>query len=314
MKEFWIAFEGGGSKTRILLAEPAGAVLAREVGGSSSGLYIEPDEYSAMVRELLAPVQRNAEELDGKITAVGLAGPMSGRIVKRILWDALGPVRLVWAGESEIALALYDVEVGISIVAGTGSVCWGRNETGRWSCCGGWGPQFGDEGSGYWIGREAVAAVFRSYQGLGPKTSMMWSGFGTYFRSREAWQQFRKQPRNGHLFPPQVAALAGRVFDAARAGDAVARKICNTAGKHLARHAIAVAEQADPKLSPIPVVLTGGVFNGGGLVTTPMKRALRKSAFEFHVHPPVPEPAEGILKVIQRDLEGRRTRVSRSVL
>ena len=59
---------------------------------------------------------------------------------------------------------------GIVLIAGTGSICYGRNEEGQAARAGGWGYMLGDEGSGWWIGRRALSAVMRQFDGRGPAT------------------------------------------------------------------------------------------------------------------------------------------------
>src|ERR1700733_7704143 len=61
---------------------------------------------------------------------------------------------------------------GIVVIAGTGSIAYGRNAGGEAARAGGWGHMIGDEGSGYWIGREALAAVMRGADGRGPETGL----------------------------------------------------------------------------------------------------------------------------------------------
>src|SRR5438128_1339137 len=61
---------------------------------------------------------------------------------------------------------------GIVIVSGTGSIAYGRNANGEAARAGGWGHMIGDEGSGYWIGREALTAVMRAADGRGPATGL----------------------------------------------------------------------------------------------------------------------------------------------
>src|SRR5262249_40861561 len=51
---------------------------------------------------------------------------------------------------------------GVLLIAGTGSIAIGRKPDGSMLRVGGWGPHFGDEGSGFWIGREAVRVALRS--------------------------------------------------------------------------------------------------------------------------------------------------------
>src|SRR4030095_5317067 len=61
---------------------------------------------------------------------------------------------------------------GVVIIAGTGAIVYGRNANGEAARAGGWGHMIGDEGSGYWIGREALSAVMRAYDGRGPATRL----------------------------------------------------------------------------------------------------------------------------------------------
>ena len=63
-------------------------------------------------------------------------------------------------------------EPGVVIVAGTGSIAYGRNARGEAARAGGWGYVLGDEGSGYWIGRLALRAVVRQADGRGAATAL----------------------------------------------------------------------------------------------------------------------------------------------
>ena len=60
---------------------------------------------------------------------------------------------------------------GIVVIAGTGSICYGRNERGQAARAGGWGYILADEGSGWWIGQRAMQAVMRQADGRGPATA-----------------------------------------------------------------------------------------------------------------------------------------------
>ena len=61
----------------------------------------------------------------------------------------------------------------MALVAGTGSVAYGRNAAGKTARAGGWGYLAGDEGSAYWIGREALAALALALDGRGPPTALL---------------------------------------------------------------------------------------------------------------------------------------------
>jgi len=298
MKELWLAIEGGGTKTRILLADTDRNVLAKEVGGPASGLYIDRAKYARKTSALLKRVKRVAERVKGKVTTAGLAAPMDAVLVKGIVKNVFGPVKFVQTSEGELALALYGLNWGISLVAGTGSSCRAFNEQGHWTTCGGFGPQFGDEGSGYWIGRRAVRAVMLAQDGLSPET-LLTEKLNAFLGIARVWDIFGYIDRSGHVSATQVAAFTQHVFDAAQEGDGVARKICRQAGRELGKLVNATARKVAWHRRPIPVVLTGGVFHGGRFVITPLKQTLRGQDVDYDVYPEVTEPAEGILKVMQ---------------
>lgn len=297
MKEMILAIEGGGTKTRILLADTDGEVLASETGGPASGLYIDRAAYRRATRLLLRRVKRVADKAGGRVTVVGLAGPMDRQLVERIVVAVFGPVTLVGLGESDIALALYGLPWGISLVAGTGSSCRALNERGASASCGGFGPQFGDDGSGYWIGRSAVSAAMLAQDGRGPVTALT-ERICAHYGIGRTWDILKFVDHSGHVSGPKVAGFTPHVFEVAREGDAVARTICRAAGTKLARLAIATAGKLEWRKQPVPLVPTGGVFRGGNLIMTPLKRTLRQSPVLFDLLPPAPDPSEGIIKHI----------------
>jgi len=304
MKELLLALEGGGTKTRILLADGEGAVLAREYGGPASPLYTDKAAYAQELRPCLARLKGVAQRVGGRVTRAGLAAPMHRDIVEEAIRAAFGPIEIAHAGESDVALALFGLDWGVSLVAGTGASCRVRTADGALVSRGGFGPQFGDEGSGYWIGREAVAAALRAADGRGPPT-LLGDAICDCYSIKRVLDVLEFIDRSGHVPGPRVAALTPAVFAAARQGDAVAKGICRRAGRELGRLVVATTEAAGLAEGPAPVAPTGGVFHGGGLVMTPLKRVLRDSGVPFDVHPAAAEPTEGIVRLLQRD--GKRS-------
>src|SRR5437762_442925 len=120
---------------------------------------------------------------------------------------------------------------GIVIIAGTGSIVYGRNAAGEAARAGGWGHMVGDEGSGYWIGREAVAAVMRGADGRGPATRLT-EEILAHFDVADA----SRLPRivyDRELPRMSVAALGPIVQRVATAGDPVAIRILERAADEL---------------------------------------------------------------------------------
>src|SRR6202012_6255611 len=80
---------------------------------------------------------------------------------------------LIIIGDEQIALdAAFRGGPGVLVIAGTGSNIVGRCADGTTHTAGGWGPMLGDEGSGHWIGVEAIKSALRA-QDRGVETCML---------------------------------------------------------------------------------------------------------------------------------------------
>ncbi|MCL4216967.1 MAG: hypothetical protein KJ052_08195 [Candidatus Hydrogenedentes bacterium] len=304
MQNCWLAIEGGGSKTRVVLADAdTGAVLARETGGPANVMYIEPKAHARQLAQLLQTVREAAQGSGARVVAAGLVGPMAREIVEQAVMDCFGVIPIVHAGEGDIGLALYGLSSGVTLVAGTGSSCSCIDEHGGQVCCGGYGPQVGDEGSGFWIGREGIAAAARAFDGYGPRT-VLWGKLKAYLDIDEPHEMVRQYTANGHLYTPTVAGFTPHLFDTARGGDVEALRICKDAGVALAALAAAVLRRSNLKARPAPIVPTGGVFHGGTLILAPLEEALKQQGVEYTLYAPAPEPIEGLLKIMRMKLEG----------
>jgi N-acetylglucosamine kinase-like BadF-type ATPase len=159
--------------------------------------------------------------------------------------------------DGELALSGLDGAVGVALVAGTGSIAFGRNAVGEKARAGGWGHLIGDEGSGYMIGRRAMQAAARAADGRGPQTAILPA-------IMESWSLTRADGMIGRVYPDGdkglIAALSAIVFTAARAGDRVARRIVAQAATDLAFTAIAVGDALGFEREPLPLALVGGLL------------------------------------------------------
>ena len=293
-----LAIEGGGTKTRVLLANEAGEILERWIGGPASGLYMRTADGEKAFRALLEPVRKRVEALNGRLVRIGMGGPMDVPLFESVARDVFGRTPVTRVGERQIALAVYGLEWGVALIAGTGASCTAVNESGQTASCGGCGPQFGDEGSGYWIGREAIAAAMRMADGRLEKTALADRLCAFYGVSR-IWDVLNLVDRgSGHVPGPRVAACVPVVFELARNGEPSSLWICRLAGRHLARLVCETVRQISWKSARIPLVLAGGVFNGKRLVTAPFTTASRHACVRFERYPPVCEPVEGLVNIL----------------
>jgi len=191
---------------------------------------------------------------------------------------------------------------GIVIIAGTGSIVYGRNAAGEAARAGGWGHMIGDEGSGYWIGREALAAVMRAADGRGPATQLggdILAHFAVDDESRLPRIVYdRDQPRMS------VAALGPIVERAAELGDAVATRILERAADELVLAAGSVASQLNMRGDLFTFFLAGGIFRVVPWLSRELPRRLVEVAPRGQVQILDEEPAVGAVWLALAEARG----------
>lgn len=155
-------------------------------------------------------------------------------------------------------------EPGVVVIAGTGSMAFGRNAEGRTARAGGWGYAFGDEGSAYDIVRQALRAALRFEEGWGPATQLRDAMLGTAgaIDANDLLHQFYSP---GYT-RKRIAELATLVDEVARCGDPIARDVLNQAAQSLATIASAVREQLFIPSHIVTIACVGGVFHSALLL------------------------------------------------
>jgi len=179
MTRLVVGVDGGGTKTHVIVADGKGAELSSVTGSASAVIPGEAEHSAEVIERLLRDALEACDMGDATVNAlcIGVAGV--GRDAEfTAFFKAISDRSL--ADELEVlpdaVVALEDAfadEPGILLIAGTGSVSYGRGPTGRLARCGGWGPTAGDEGSGAWIGRRALSVITASSDGREPETALL---------------------------------------------------------------------------------------------------------------------------------------------
>ncbi len=296
--------DGGGTRTTLALADDEGRELARRVG--PAGL-VDP-RAPAATAGMLAALVRDALAGSGlherpAALCAGLAG-VGNESERREVEAALaasgvaGRVSVTTDGAIALEGALGG-GAGILLIAGTGSVGYGRGVDGRVERCGGWGMIVGDEGSAWSLGRGGLAAALRAADGRGPQTLLL----PRFLEVLELAGPSGIPPWAGRAEKADVAALAIHVLDAAEEGDGVAVRIVRREARELASHAVALARRLGPWEGAVPVVFHGGTLQADIYAAT-VTRALDESETQFEVRPGVADAVAGALSYARRMLEG----------
>lgn len=305
---YFLGIDGGGTRTTAWLADERERVLARATSGPSNPLKVGFDACQLeILRAARAAVGAGLRPAPTRLDAVvlGLAGTDRPPVHRKLLaWLRRNiPARHhLLTSDAAIALrAAIGASPGIIVISGTGSIAFARNDRGRVLRSGGWGTLYDDAGSGYDLGRRAIAAALFDYDGRGPRTQLL-------ARIRTALEldditQVVLQP----LTPQEIAALFPLVLEAARRRDYAAQRLCAQAGRDLAELALALIRRLGWSRRIVPVVCAGGVFRSSPAIRRSFSSQLRRSAPNARTLLLRRPPVEGAL-ALARDLARAATK------
>ena len=298
---YYLGIDGGGTKTTCAAGDETRALAAATAGPSN---VVRVGE--AQARESLHQAVRKACAASGITpgqvvrTCVGGSGaarPELAAIVRGILAEILpGPVDVV--GDMEIALqAAFDDDSGVIVIAGTGSIAYGRDRTGKNVRAGGWGFEIGDEGSAHWIGRAAISAVLRASDRDGDIAS---SSLAKALCKAWGVSSLSDLARAANSVPPPDFAVLFRAVAASE--DGLSREVLNRAGRELADVADVVIRRLfhEDDQAPVPVAMIGGVFRHAAPVREAFYNELQTLAPRARVMSQVVEPVEGALRMARK--------------
>lgn len=301
-----LGIDAGGSKTVAWLADQDGRVLGE---GRGSGANLHSAGELATEKALYEVMHGALGDRPSmpEVVAVGMAGmdrPDDEAVVRGILRRLGCRGRIVAVNDAHIALVAGADELpGVAIIAGTGSIAYGIGPAGTAARAGGWGEVYGDEGSAFWVGARALAAVVRAADRRGPATAL------TAFVLRHAGaERIDQLVRHVHTRPdrrPFITAMAGLVARADADGDAVAGEILRAATDELTLAARSVVEQLGMRGDRFHVVLSGGLFKMAPVMASLVAARVTDLAPKATTGLLTDEPALGAVRLARRAAEGR---------
>ncbi len=295
-----LGLDGGGSKTLALLADADGRLLGRGTAGASNYQGVGAPAAQAALEQAIAAafVEAGLSLTLPQAACFGLAGvgrPEDKAMLRAWLDWRLPGVPVAIVNDAELILAAgTPAGWGVGLICGTGSIALGRAADGRMARAGGWGYLLGDEGSGYDVGRAALRAVMRSYDGRNPQTALTPAVLAHW--GLTAPPDLVTRVYQPPLHPADLAALAMVVETTAAQGDEVARGILREAGGELALAARAVIRGLNLP-EPTPCALAGGVIIKGQAMQALFLAAAEALGLQLDPVTPVVEPAQGALRL-----------------
>ncbi len=282
MMEYVIGLDGGGTKTVAVIADQTGKIITEATGGTTNPNTLNQKELTTNIKRIFDLLKEQAPEAYRQVTYIyaGMSGVGTSKqklIVSSIFKEILKisvPFEIVSDTMNALFSGTYG-KPGIVQIAGTGSITYGINAKGFELRLGGWGYLFGDEGSGYDLGRRAIVSVLEFEEKRNEKTELK-DLLLSHFNVKNGREMIEKIYKSS-VPKKEIAPLSIYVFKAYKNEDRVAVKIVHDVAEQLTANVMTVNKELFSQQEVTPVILAGGVFSEKEILPLLIKRKLENS-------------------------------------
>ncbi|MDF1612203.1 N-acetylglucosamine kinase [Stygiobacter electus] len=279
MKKYLIGLDGGGTKTKCVVTDFQFNKLYECVGGASNFLIIGTEKVSETIFSLIKESVDNLKINYDEISAVLIGTTGAGRIedankLKNDFTEFTKSkgIELKFFVESDARIALegaFSGKPGSLLIAGTGSIIFGKDKSGNIYRVGGFGKLIGDEGSGLVIGRKGLQAVSKFFDGRIDKT-LLADFLKNEFNISDGASLISAIYRNNF----DIASFAPNVIQAAQQNDFEALKICEDETDELILHVKAMYNLLNERIMKLSLV--GGIISTDNFYSNLFKKKLNE--------------------------------------
>ena len=299
--EYLLGMDGGGTATKVCVADRAGNVVAHHTAGPLNVNGQSAEQFQGTITEILQWLSGSGfrpEHCCGiGIGAAGISNPQAKKLLAEAL-EAGGYRATIFTytdGETALAAAFPECH-GIILIAGTGSICLGRGENGETVRVGGYGHLIDDGGSAYAIAVAILSAVVRAEDGRTGPTAlrslvMEKLGIGSL------------EELIGYVYAPsrskrEIASLAVLVEQAAAAGDAAAMEIEQQSAEALG---LLVQTAMDRLPGENNIALAGSVLLKNQNIRSQVCRDILARRGDACILPATQDASEGTIRLLRRE-------------
>lgn len=276
--KYIIGVDSGGTKTEAVIYDLDGNECQKITTGFGNMLVDYEnglENIKLAIKKILA--EQNPDNC--QLLVLGLAGIDSGGL-RKVLTEELAvfQVPIVLLNDAQLAhYALLQGEEGILVIAGTGSVCFGKSQD-EWYRVGGWGHLFGDEGSGYYIGKLAIQQALAEFD-LDQEPGILTQRLYTHFEVTTVLELIKVVYK---LTKDQLAEIAQLVAEIAQV-DPVAAEMLSKSGKALAKEVEKTVRKMRLDYQAVSISLNGSVIEKNELVRQAFFDYLAQCSFEADI-------------------------------
>lgn len=303
-----IGIDGGGTKTHCVLATRDKAPLFECSGGPSNFLMLGTETVSATILDLIKQCTESQKIGFQQIDAVLLGTTGAGRrsdaeILERDFSSFLSKQNLRirnFSVESDARIALegaFSGREGCILIAGTGSILFGKDNKDRIYRVGGFGRFLGDEGSGYMLGRRGLIAAAKNFDGRGPETLLL-NLLSQEFKITSPEDLITRIYRENF----DIASFAPMVVKAAEQGDQQAVKILEEEIDELVLHIKAIKKKII--VATLQVSFIGGLIANDTYYSRRFRQKISETMHDVNVIDAENSPAYGAVLMAAKKLSG----------
>lgn len=294
---YFIGIDGGGTKTHCVIIDETGKELHTFYGGPSNFLVLGTDPVCETLHNLLQQcgdaVNAAPDEIAGALLGTTGAGRRSdAEILENAFIAYLEKNKLDFGSfrvESDARIALeaaFGGEPGSILIAGTGSIMFGKDASGTIHRVGGFGRFLGDEGSGYVIGKKGLVAVSQEFDGRGTPTLLT-----KLVKERLSITTPESLIIEIYTNKFDIASAAPLVIEAAEQNDPLALQIVEEETDNLVQHIAAMKKKITS--SPLKVAFIGGIITNTNIFSDKFREKIAARMSDVEVKESEYSPAYG---------------------
>ena len=301
-----LAVDGGGTKTLAVLVDANGTILGEGRAGATNyhvagAIRVKEALEKAILAAFMdAGINPSSVVKKAVFALAGIDTDNDEKEVSRVVKETVNglPIkieRLVVENDCLSALlGSTQNKAGVLLIAGTGSIVFAHDGNNRIVRSGGWGHRFGDEGSGYWIGKQAIESVLKMQDGRGENTLLAKLVLEKFDFTKI--EELYNWAYSDAYSVDDVGAIATTVDEAFRLGDPVSKRILERAAEELLLLLHTAIENAGIQQSEIDLILQGGVFQHNHYIKNQVRNRIQLSFPKVNMITTTEEPIQSIIK------------------
>ena len=303
---FVLGVDGGGTKVDVLVTDEKGNVLGRSQSEATNIKAVSYSDAKSHLEKAVTEAMRFANmpsQTRFAAACFGFAGlntPSDEKKYRHLLSECQFTEKLPHDTHvvNDAKIGLYSVAadgIGVLLIAGTGSNCYGRNEKRQEAKASGWDWMISDEGGAFYLGKSLLRSVMRAYDGRGPETSLTSRVLSFLHLPDEL--ALHDWTYEGGFSKEKIASLAPLVTQAAKEGDNIARHILFFSTEELTLSVRTVVRKLGMATKEFPLICMGGMFRMGPTLLHDIKKKAGDFAPKADVQLLRKKPVVGAIRI-----------------